>query len=89
MHGEIVMRNQGMKWPNYLSCAAMLTAWIGAALLFWLGSRPWVMVAVIVGLVACFMAVIAVYGDRERIRDLEVQELRDKVEALQSRLEDS
>lgn len=83
------MRNQGMKWPSYLSCAAMATAWIGAALLFWLGSRPWVMVVVIVGLFACFVAMIAVYGDRERIRDLEVQELRDKVEALQSRLEDS
>ena len=83
------MRNQGMKWPNYLSCGAMATASIGAALLFWLGSRPWVMVVAIVGLVACIVAIVAIYGDREGILDLEVQELRDKVGALQSRLEDS
>ena len=89
MHGEIVKRNQGMKWPSYLSCAAMATAWIGAALLLWLGTHPLVMVVTAVAMVAGFVAIVAIHGDRERIRDLEVQELRDKVEALQSRLEDS
>ena len=51
-----------------------------------MGSGPWVNAVLLIGMVLAFLAGVGIYWDRDRIRRLEIEELRSEVQALRDRL---
>ena len=79
-------RCQMMMWPYCLAMGGIVISAVGWVCNWWVGSGPWVNAMLLIGMVLACLAGVGIYWDRDRIRRLEIEELRSEIQALRDRL---
>ena len=79
-------RCQTMLWPYYLGMTGTVITVVGWLCNSWVGFEPWVQAVLWIGVISSLLGVAAIHWDRDRIRCLEIEELRSEIQALRDRL---